>query len=29
VDQSSGARVPVPPAIRAAMLASGAKDEAG
>jgi YbgC/YbaW family acyl-CoA thioester hydrolase len=29
VDQASGARVPVPPAIRAAMLAAGAKDEAG
>ena len=29
VDQATGARVPVPPAIRAAMLAAGAKDEAG
>ncbi|MEN0072792.1 MAG: thioesterase family protein [Paracraurococcus sp.] len=29
VRQESGERVPVPPAIRAAMLAAGAKDEAG
>ncbi|WP_158292339.1 acyl-CoA thioesterase [Paracraurococcus ruber] len=29
VQQDSGARVPVPPAIRAAMLATGARDEAG
>lgn len=29
VKQDSGERVPVPPAIRAAMIAAGAKDEAG
>jgi len=29
VRQETGERVPVPPAIRAAMLAAGAKDEAG
>jgi acyl-CoA thioester hydrolase len=29
VDQGTGQKVPVPPAIRAAMIAAGARDEAG